>query len=144
MYVCIYLFILHSIAVPLPNHSTIPIPFSSERVEALLSISSLWHIKSPQSKALCSLRRDKTAKLGKWILQINNHFKDIPSSSCSDLHEDQAAHLIHICQETRSSPCILFGWWLWEPQRVQVIWLCWSSWGVSTTLGFSILPSILP
>ena len=28
-----------------------------------------------------------------------------------DAHEDQHTHMLHMCREPRSSPCMHFGWW---------------------------------
>jgi hypothetical protein len=55
-----------------------------------------------------------------------------------DPFEDQPANLLHMCEEPRSSPCLLFGWWfsLWEAPRVQVSCLCWSSCGVPISCEF--------
>ena len=52
-----------------------------------------------------------------------------------DLHEDQAAHLLHMCGVPRFSPCLLFDLTLWEPQGVQAISLYWSSSGVPIVFG---------
>jgi hypothetical protein len=56
------------------------------------------------------------------------------------LQEDQSAHLLYTCggEGTRSSPCMLFGWWVspQEPPEVQVSWLCWSPCGVPIPSGF--------
>jgi hypothetical protein len=52
-------------------------------------------------------------------------------------------HIYYICGrgrggKTRSSPCMLSGWWfsLWEYPRVQVSWFCWSSCGDPIPLRF--------
>jgi hypothetical protein len=54
------------------------------------------------------------------------------------LHEDQAAHLLHMFRLPRSNPCMLFGWLfsLWEPPNVHISWLYLSSFGVSIHSGF--------
>jgi hypothetical protein len=52
-----------------------------------------------------------------------------------DPHGEQAVYLFHtcvcVCVCTRSSLYMFFGWWvsLWEPPRIQVSWLFWSSCG---------------
>jgi hypothetical protein len=48
-----------------------------------------------------------------------------PFQLLGDLHEDQAAHLLHMCWRPRCSLHMLFGWWFsfWEPPRIQVSWL---------------------
>jgi hypothetical protein len=48
-----------------------------------------------------------------------------PLQLLRDLHEEQAANLLHMCGETRLSPSMLFCWWfhLCEPPWTQESWL---------------------
>jgi hypothetical protein len=60
------------------------------------------------------------------IPQTGNSFWYSPCSSCLDTHEDQAAHLLHMCGEDQVQP--LYVLWLsiqtLRSPRVQVQWLC--------------------
>lgn len=67
--------------------------------------------------------------------QADSRLRDSPCYNFGDkLHEDRAAHLLHIFRGLRSTSCFLFGD-IWEPLRVQVNWLYWSSCWLSVLLG---------
>jgi hypothetical protein len=62
----------------------------------------------------------------------------VPVPVVWDPYEGQAVCICYIWPwRTRFSPCMFFIWWfrLWEPQGVQVSWLCWSSCGVPVHFG---------
>lgn len=62
------------------------------------------------TSSLTEARQDgpvrKTGSIGRQHIQGQPLFQLL-----GDRHEDQGAHLLHMCMRHRSSPCSLFGWW---------------------------------
>lgn len=79
----------------------------------------------------------KTGSTGRQQILRNPQFQLL-----RDRHEDQTAHLLHICRGSKSSPCLLYGgqFCLWEPLWVQVNWFYLCSGRVPFPFG-SLIPS---
>jgi hypothetical protein len=102
-----------------PHLYTSHLPFSSEKDRP--GFIPTHHGTSSHTKTKCILfssRPDKAAQLCKRDPKAYKTVRDSPLFQLlGGPHEDQTAHLLHMCKEPRSSPCILFGWWfnLCEP-----------------------------
>jgi hypothetical protein len=150
----IYLFILHSNISPLsPQYPLTQIlpqfypPHPPTNYQPPLlppqTFTSQHHPQShpsPSTSSHCSTRcilscwgqaRGPGFAVSQTIREVGSRFRDSLCSSCWGTHMKTKLHIWYIYAEGLGPACahslVGGGFSLWEPLRVQVSWLCWSS-----------------
>jgi hypothetical protein len=89
-----------------------PSPSPQRRISPSLGTKPPRDIKLQQDYAhLLPLRLHWADQLREGEPMVPKRVRDTPTPVVRGSTEDQAAHLLQMCEGPRSSPCMLFGWW---------------------------------
>jgi hypothetical protein len=88
----------------LPSH--LPVPFSSERIEAPFGSQTL-HIKSLQGQVHpLTLKQDKAVQIRELYSQAGNKFRNRPLSSWWGTQLKTELHICHTCAKSLGLACV--------------------------------------